>query len=273
MSLYFFEKVYDRLYDFSNDIYCNRFQPKNPRPDDLWIVEFPKSGITWMSFIIANTMSLMRNDKGNVNMFNFHDYVQSIHMGRSLGEPVLWPYYRVITSHSRVNRKYNKVLYLIRDPRNVMLSYYNMTIGLGWWKGSFGEFIRHKRLGIRSWFDHVHGWMCKSKHFNKMYYLKYEDLRANTKKSVTDIYDFLGLYVNDVVIEEAIERSSLSNMKKLEKKQEEMDLRKKTEKFNNGNYKFVGRGSIEGKKNDFSDSDYDYIVDVAEEYGKFFGYW
>jgi hypothetical protein len=32
----------------------NKMMPKNPRHDDFYVVEFPKSGITWLTAILAN---------------------------------------------------------------------------------------------------------------------------------------------------------------------------------------------------------------------------
>ena len=44
-----------------------RFRPNN---SDLFIVEFPKSGITWFSTIIANTMMLVDEERRFATHFN-----------------------------------------------------------------------------------------------------------------------------------------------------------------------------------------------------------
>ena len=42
----FLRKIKDQKY--------NKLYPINPKHDDVYIVEFPRSGITWLSTLIAN---------------------------------------------------------------------------------------------------------------------------------------------------------------------------------------------------------------------------
>ena len=274
MKIEYFKKSIRVVSDLVNDYSCKRFIPTESRNDDLWIVEFPKSGVTWVSFIIANVANEMRDNSNEVRMFNVTDYVPDIHMTKRLGQQMLWPYYRIIKSHSYVNRRYLKVLYLVRNPMNVMLSYYKMVTGIGWWNGSISEFIRHKRYGIKAWVRHVDGWYVKSKYFNKMCFIKYEDLREDTACVIKNVFDCVGLSVPENIVEKAIDKSSIANMRTLEKKQNDFDLRKNADlNSKGGKYLFVGKGEVKTSNKDFSDADYKFIKNVADEYGRIFGYW
>jgi len=255
-----------------NDFYSKRFRPIDPSIDDLWLVEFPKSGITWLSFMIANVMSVMSDDKKSITMLNINDYVPDIHMSRYLPAQRLWPYHRIIKSHSRVNRGYVKIVYLVRDPWNVMRSYYNMVLGLGWRDGSFTDFIRDRRLGIDSWVKHVDGWLSKSRDFDKIYFVKYEDIRSDPKNAIYDIFKSFGYSVGHDILDLAVQRSSLHEMKSLESKLRQVDLRNQYKSSGEEKYSFVGSGSVKSDKSDFLDKDYEYIYSRSSNLCNFFGY-
>jgi hypothetical protein len=103
-----------------------------PRHDDLYIVSFPKSGATWMDFLMANIHTTMSGDKRSINFFNIHTIIPDIHYCRQVGIANLaFPGFRVIKSHAEFNRYYKNVIYLIRDPRDTMVSYHKFLVGLG----------------------------------------------------------------------------------------------------------------------------------------------
>src|SRR5262249_53515567 len=135
-------------------------RPVDHLRSDLYLVEFPKSGITWLSFLVAN-VNLLLSGRGDqeATFFNIHDLVPDIHVGRQLGPPAtLKPGYRIIKSHNSFNPLYYKVVYLARDPRHVMPSYHAFLRELGHRDWSLEEMVRDPTFGIRAWCRHVHGW-------------------------------------------------------------------------------------------------------------------
>jgi hypothetical protein len=60
-----------------------RYVPRNPKHDDIFIVEFPKSGITWLSNIIGNIELLLNNKKENITYYNVVKYIPDIHQVRN----------------------------------------------------------------------------------------------------------------------------------------------------------------------------------------------
>ena len=57
---------------------------KNPMHDDIYIVEFPKSGVTWLSHILCN-IELQLIDRNEIaTMYNIHRYIVDVHQTRGV---------------------------------------------------------------------------------------------------------------------------------------------------------------------------------------------
>jgi len=191
--------------------------PTSPRNDDVYLVSYPKSGNTWLEFLMANVNVLMAGKNIIVNFFNIHQYMPDIHISQDLPEPILeFPGYRFIKSHSPYNPYYKNIIYIGRDPRDVMLSYYHYLTQLGSFDGSLGDLIHSRNHGIKKWVDHVDGWFNKSSASTRFIYIRYEDLRQDTNGTLAKIYSQLGLIIPAEVLEQAIEKSSFERMKQLE---------------------------------------------------------
>lgn len=191
--------------------------PRMPRQDDLFLVEFPKSGVTWLSFLLANVHLLESGIRREVNFYNIHDLVPDINQTRFLApDPLPFPGFRVIKSHASYNPFYQKVIYLVRHPLEVMVSYYNFQIQLGAYGGDFGQFIQDRTFGLPAWQDHVRSWFSSPANLSFVY-VRYEDLLEDTPGQLERIYQQLGLRPAGQSISQAMEKSTLSNMLRLEK--------------------------------------------------------
>jgi hypothetical protein len=86
--------------------------------DDTFIVSYPRSGNTWTRFLIAN---LLHPDQpatfANIERLVPDSEAQSSRYFKSIPRP------RVIKSHQYFDPRYKKVIYIVRDPRDVALSY------------------------------------------------------------------------------------------------------------------------------------------------------
>ena len=207
-----------QLTDGLKSLAARQFLPAERSDDDLFIVEFPKSGVTWLTFLIANVNAQLNGDSRTVTFFNVNDFVPDVQSVRHVG-PVRssLPGYRCFKSHSPYVAAYRKVVYLVRDPRNVMVSYWTFLRGLGWWHGTLEELVASRRYGIRAWVDHVGGWAQGIDPAASFAVLRYEDLTANTTAELTRLYALLGVPVTPQIVASAIERSSIDRMRELEK--------------------------------------------------------
>ena len=119
-----------------------------PLHDDHYVVSFPKSGATWMNFLMANVHLIMSGDRRRATFFNIHTLIPDIHITRDIRQPLLFPGFRVAKSHSKINPYYKNVIYLIRDPIDTMISYWNYLMSFEGYKGDRSSVIYSKVFGV-----------------------------------------------------------------------------------------------------------------------------
>jgi hypothetical protein len=181
---------------------------------DLFLVAFPKSGLTWTSRLLANANLLLSHDKREVTFFNLSDFVPDIHHVRRVGPaPLSAPGFRCFKSHASWMRRYRKVIYLVRDPRHVMASYHMHLGSRGVWQGTLEAMVHHEDYGIRAWVTHAAGWLDKVDATTSFTLLRYEDLRARTSEELTRLYGLLGWSLAPALAAEAVERASPERMR------------------------------------------------------------
>lgn len=239
----------------------------NPRHDDVYVVSFPKSGATWIDFLLANTNIIMSNIDREVTFYNVHHFVPDIHDSIDLSPVVLtFPGFRFIKSHSPYNPLYKNVIYVVRDPRDVLVSYYYFMKGLGGYSGSLSQLIRSEMYGISAWLKHVEGWIDNSPASLPFFMIKYEDLKLNAESELFKVYEQLGYVIPDSILSKAVEMSSFSNMKVAEKK-----LNYGGRPVTN-NFKFMRKGVSGEGKDEISASDHEYIINHAGDMLSRLGY-
>jgi hypothetical protein len=192
--------------------------PTNPRHDDLYLVEFPKSGVTWLCFLMANTNLLLSGDETRqVTFFNLHGFIPEINVSPHLADPMTaLPGFRIIKSHAPSNFEYPRVIYLVRDPRDVMVSFHAFLDQTGWFRGSLDEVIDHPEFGIGAWTAHVSGWLDNVPSGRSFALLRYEDMLADPGKELRALYRLIGFDLADAMVDRAVERSSIDRMRALE---------------------------------------------------------
>lgn len=192
-----------------------RLTAKNSKNNDIYIVEFPKSGVTWLSCILANVALLESKRQEIANYTSTKMYIADIHMGNDISDSIYsTPPVRFIKSHAKYNYNYRNIIYLSREPADVMKSYYNYLIGYGKIKDiDFQDFYKNKKYGIHAWKKHVNSWLTPAYNEKAFHLIKYEDLLLDTKNEIHNLNLNFGWNLNAKHIDTAIERSSLSTMK------------------------------------------------------------
>jgi hypothetical protein len=187
----------------------------NQRHDDLYLVEFPKSGITWLCFLVANTNLLLSGDRQrSVTFFNIQRFIPAINTIAYLGPPETpVPGFRFIMSHATFNPNYISMFYMVRDPRDVMASYHKFLGQTGWFGGTLEEMVRHKDLGISAWCEHVSGWIDNVAPSRAFALVRYEDLLADPVAELKTLYRLVGFDLSDEIAATAVERSGIKRMR------------------------------------------------------------
>lgn len=191
-------------------------------PDDTFIVSYPRSGNTWARFLIAN---LIHQDKpvtfANIEPLIPDVCVQSKRYLKSVPRP------RIIKSHEYFDLRYKKVIYIVRDPRDVAVSYYHFCIK----KRKYGigdgypidryvtRFVAGELSSYGSWGVNVASWLATRQNTVGFLLIHYEDMLDQTERELAKIASFLGLDPTLDRLATAIERSSVDRMRQLESEQ------------------------------------------------------
>jgi hypothetical protein len=242
--------------------------PENPLHDDFYLVSFPKSGVTWLMYLMANVNLKMSgiHDR-RVTFFNLENLIPDINAATQIKQTLLpFPGCRVIKSHSPYNPFYNKIIYLVRDPRDVMVSYYHFSKNLNAFNGTMSEFIRSNEFGIDLWCQHVGSWfndVIPSQYIN---FIRYEDLKVDAGSILSHIYTLLGYALPAEVVEYSVNNSSFANMKKDEEFYSRLNITLNPE------FNFVRKGKAGTYKEELSDDDVRFITMRSEKWMKLFGY-
>ena len=149
---------------------------------DAFLVSYPKSGNTWLKFMLAHLLGGREADLDN-------DSTVIADVGSHRATPRVLPGGgRLIKSHepysSPQKRFYRKAIYLIRDGRDVAVSYYYTLIRRGLYEGDFGPFLRLFLAGdvdgYGPWHEHVRSWLESPLHEDgSLLVLRYEDMLAD----------------------------------------------------------------------------------------------
>lgn len=229
--------------------------------NDVYIVEFPKSGITWISTVIANLALDASGVKDfGVTFTNLRTIVPDIHLGTELGPtPYTVPPLRFIKSHSGFNPRYKLAIYLARHPLAVFNSYYRYRRRLGHTGLSFSAFLRDDRLGVATWCRHVDGWLTSPPQGGILHLVRYEDMETDPVAAVGAICANLGWEVTPEKIAWAVEKASVEKMKQSEALFNRHDPR-------------CGPGFVKGIPFDVSDADREYILEACKSQIQLLGY-
>jgi hypothetical protein len=200
------------------------------RESDIFIVSYPKSGNTWVRFIIAN---LLQQDSV-INFRNIEKIVPDIH--KSLKEIPSMKDVRIMKYHQPFFEYFPRTIYIVRDGRDALVSYYHYNLDSGQFEGTFGEFLEspiHLRFG--SWQEHVSKAMEKRLRFpDRILFLRYEDMLANLPANIRKIAKFCDLTVTDELVEKTAEQCSFKSLQENEKTYGSEILEKKIHFFRKG---------------------------------------
>lgn len=187
-----------------------RHLPRVVFEDDVYLVSYPRSGNTWARFMLAN---LIRPVGVEVTFHNIMRFVPAVHQDREILESVPRP--RFIKSHAPLERRYPRVIYLLRDGRDVYVSYYHYQrerlpgdttladyLQMDHWPGSWGE--------------HVSSWLDGGLSEDRFLLVRYEDLYDNPDRELQRMATFSGLDVAAPVIAQAVHDSAFRSMRQME---------------------------------------------------------
>ena len=196
-------------------------------PDDTFIVSYPRSGNTWTRFLIANLL----HPEVEVGFANIDSFVPDT---AALSSRALkrTPRPRVLKSHQYFDHRYPKVIYVVRDPRDVALSYYQFHLKYGFihdghpMEQFVADFVGGRLVSADwgTWSENVASWLYTRGDGPTFLLARYEDLKQNTARELSRIARFLGVDARPELLSKVIERSSAQRMRELEAKDQDQWL-------------------------------------------------
>ncbi len=186
------------------------------RPEDALLVSYPKSGMTWLRFLLAQALTGEETDFDAVRL--------SIPpMGKHRdGQAILPSGGRLIRSHEPVTknraRPEQPVVYLVRDGRDVALSYLAHERRQQRYDGDAGNFLeiflRGKVDGYGPWHEHVLDGLAASQRGESSFLVvHYEQLRAEPASELARVLEFLGAPRDPADLHAVVEANSKDRMR------------------------------------------------------------
>lgn len=185
--------------------------------DDTFIVSFPKSGNTWTRFLIAHLL----HPEEPANFSNIDRLIPESE-GLTRNQFACIPRPRIMKSHEYFDARFRKVIYIVRDPRDVAVSQFHFSrkrrrIGDDYSIEQFvTRFVAGETCDYGSWGENVASWLVTRQNSLDFLLLRYEDMVARTDAELTRVASFLGVRATPDLIAQTVERCSADQMRKLE---------------------------------------------------------
>ena len=162
-------RILKDLIKFLNDVSCEIDFKTGcmdfvPRSDDIFIVTYPRSGTTIMQMILHQITT-----DGNIDFEHIYQFspwferflsfdIMSINDFDKLPSPRI---FKSHLSYEQIPKGPCKYIYVARNGKDVVHSYYHLYKSHLGFKGDFSEFFirfMQGKLLFGSWFKHVAGW-------------------------------------------------------------------------------------------------------------------
>jgi hypothetical protein len=218
--------ITDRRMDFLENNFTHR-------AGDIWVITYQKVGTTWTQYIV----SLLIGNQPDTSLMEFlltcpwpeidsgviatsTDALQrsAVTAKRPRCFKSHWPrqgFFRTIPTSS-------KIIYVLRDAESVAISFWNHIhnfFAFYWvkegdmtWDQYFEKWFHgdHQNGG---YMEHVASWWDERDKEN-MFFLRYEELKADTAGTIRRIAKFIDVAVNDTRVAEILDATSKDSMRK-----------------------------------------------------------
>ncbi|WP_031433559.1 sulfotransferase domain-containing protein [Methylomarinum vadi] len=247
---------------------------------DVIILSVGKSGRTWLRVLLNKYLSLHYDvafDLGQLDEYNPN-------IPRIAYSHEMWIHYSDASWLQRLKGKHiipnnilrqKKVVLLYRDPRDVVVSlYFQKTLRSdNKISCSISDFIRHQQYGIDRIIKVLSIWEERLKDHPACLRLSYESMKTDVRTELYRLLEFIGINdINESYLDEAIEFSSFTNMKKMEQQDSfNNKILKPADPGNPDSFK-VRKGMVGGYASYFDNEDLAYLNNAIRALPPSYGY-
>jgi hypothetical protein len=214
-----------------------------------WIASYPRSGNTWTRILLASYLTDGRPDWRIAELGSLHDAVPDLYdlflqgrmlpLNRSQIVAAKTHYLPDVEIHQPYVSATTKVLYLIRNPRDVLPSVERMLRISPRHRTAFAQhFIAHRgfegwqKVGFGSWPQHLLEWTTPQRLHRtfpgaEVCVVRYEDLKSDTVGCLHRMVEFLGFdeQVDPERVQRAVDNSALDKLRETERRDTTRDPR------------------------------------------------
>jgi hypothetical protein len=199
-----------------------------PERKIVWIVSYPKSGNTWVRFLVCNLVFGVQNSAAALNRLapDIHELPT---VPAPPAEPVLVKTHFPVSATLPLAACTAGAIYVVRHPADVMLSnfHYSRRDGSQTSAGTaaLAQYVdayltarggpRWLELGMGAWDDHVRSWLA-TRHPFPVLAVRYEDLQRDALGVTRGLCAFLGLHRSTEEMSRAAEGASFERLRQIE---------------------------------------------------------
>lgn len=248
---------------------------------DAFIVGFPKVGNTWFQVMLRKLLVTHggHDDRLIPEIFTTRDCLPvdtvAVEITHAMPELATESWRDMRIDFRRFRRK--KVMLLIREPKDTMVSYYmqnRFRESPPHFEGTIDEMVHDEIFGLDKYLSFYRSWAETGLKVADVLLIRYEQMHAAVDEVLGRTADFLGLEdLADATIQAAVEYGSFENMRKLEDRDALGMYALSRPRSDDTRSRKVRQGKIGGYKEQLSDELADYIDRrVSEELPDFYGY-
>lgn len=243
------------------------------RPDDVWIVTYPKSGTTWtqeLIWLVCNGLDFQTAKDVSIDArFPFIDLSGL----RDLPEPfnplrdaLEMSSPRFIKSHlppaflpNALWTVQPKLVYVRRNPKSVAVSYYHHSVSLHCYNGTLEQFVRSMINDLVYYSPyHKHLIEYSELRYPNMLSLCFEDMKQDLPGAIRQVCQFFNKSYTDEQIVQLANHLGFEQMRQnasVNRRQwVEYNLQQtnRTDKLNDNDMQFIRRGEADGWRKELS---------------------
>lgn len=238
---------------------------------EIYVLSYPKAGRTWLRMLLASAIDevfgLNLEDKVKTSTLRLTHNIKEVPTLQFShdDDPGRTDYRKLNLNKAKFLNK--KVVLLIRDPRDVVVSSYyqykfrdsleavqDMTMS---------EYIRGNTGGLKSIIQYMNSWANYIGKHPNLLVIRYEELQENGVKTLSSFFKFINIPVSDNITRKALEDNSFNRLKK---KEESGRLNKKffSQSGSQTNSK-VRKGKVGGYREEVSEDDIAWMDNIIRE--------
>jgi hypothetical protein len=177
-------------------------------PTDIVLASYPRSGVTWLQNLLAGLLYGIVPERTPYSVIEslFPDLHQTQYFRRH--EPECF-----IKSHLGPQPEYRRVVHLLRDGRDVLVSYRHFLQVSGQREVTWAELVGPGApVWPCKWHEHTEAWL-RNPYRAEILDLRYEDLMHDPVSCLRRLCDFAGLNRDDACLQHAAVGAGLAKLR------------------------------------------------------------